>query len=239
MAKEEWRWGGQVLISPVMKSVRSLIVLLFFMPAIAQNPGAPPFHGIIYGAALDNDGRPAREIRLVAYKLAGATGGYVPAGSTRTDQGGRFHFESIAAAGTYTVVAEDEAAGYSRGGNWPSGPLGSESVDLSPKSPEAELDLRLPPKAGFLLIHLVNRKPGEAIPHAEMIVTTDDQRPQTIFHWEGYSDRVVSVPSGRTLLLHISLSGFREWSESLGRGRPIRLRPLERMTLQVALDPAD
>jgi hypothetical protein len=219
-----------------MKAARPIVVLLFFIEAVAQ----PPFHGTIHAIALDSDGHPARGIRLVADQLeANAATGLGPAGSTRTDQQGRFRFETITTAGTYTVFADDKPAGYSRGSNWPSAPLSSRTVNFAPGSPNAELYLRLPPQAGFLFIDTSNRKTRKPILRAEITVLTDDEPAQLVFRWTGYSDRVVLVPSNRTLLLHISSSGFHEWSESLGKGWPVRLRRMERLTLRVALDPGD
>jgi hypothetical protein len=51
------------------------------------------------------------------------------------------------------------------------------------------------------------------------------------------STEVVLVPPDKDILLHVTSGGFREWQESVGRGKPIRLASGARLTLDVPLDP--
>jgi hypothetical protein len=47
------------------------------------------------------------------------------------------------------------------------------------------------------------------------------------------------VPPDRNLLLHVTANGFREWDESVGRGKPINVPSETTLTLNVQLDPID
>jgi hypothetical protein len=60
-----------------------------------------------------------------------------------------------------------------------------------------------------------------------------------LFTTSCYSTRVILVPPEKSLLLHVASDGFREWDESVGKGRPLRLASGTRLTLDVQLEPSD
>jgi hypothetical protein len=58
-----------------------------------------------------------------------------------------------------------------------------------------------------------------------------------LFTTSCYSKRAVLVPPGKNLLIHVNSDGFREWDESVGRGKPVNLQSGENLTLDVSLEP--
>lgn len=207
-------------------------------PATAQGYGSPKQEevatiGMIYGTALDLLGQPAKQIGLTAHPLDAASGAILP--HTRTTNDGSYQL-SIQWWGRYTVSAEDESVGYSYfstgvGQNEP------RDVTLSPEMPQAALNLVLPPRGGFLDIHLTSNKLGELIKDLMVQIQTAPSG-DVFFSSRSDSSRPVLVPSNKGLFLHVSSGGFREWQGSLGTGLLIHLEPGERLTLNVHLDPS-
>ena len=54
-----------------------------------------------------------------------------------------------------------------------------------------------------------------------------------------YSNKVILIPPAKSLLLHIWSDGFREWNESIGKGKPIHLASGARLKIDVQLEPAE
>jgi hypothetical protein len=209
--------------------------LLSVSAAVAQNQVESPNTGVIYGTVTAQDGSPAKGLILNAEPLGVALAMALP--WTKTNDHGVFRFEHLP-LGRYTVFAEDEEGGYSSfstgvGGGHPP------EVELTNGHSEAEFNLNLPPKAGFLLFHLTNQKTGAAISGVEVTVMLAGTQPKPIFSGGFSSSQAVLVPSGENLLLHVTSSGFREWDKSIGDGKPIRITSGDRLTLDVQLVPAN
>ena len=62
---------------------------------------------------------------------------------------------------------------------------------------------------------------------------------QQVFSMSCYSNHVVLIPPDKNLLLHVTSDGYREWDESAGRGKSLRLASGVRITLDIQLDPLD
>ena len=141
---------------------------------------------------------------------------------TRTNDIGEYRFEHLPWWGKYSVYAEDDDAGYSlfstgEGHNDPP------EVELTPERREAELKVYLPPKAGFVNIHSTNRRNGAEISGMRVALMPAENPVSPLFTMSCYSDHVVLVPPNKDLLLHVTSDGFREWDESVGKGKPINL----------------
>lgn len=101
----------------------------------------------------------------------------------KTDINGKYRFENLSSWGAYTVHADDEKAGYSEYSTGlvrdiPTGPgvySRIAQIILSPQQPEGEFNFRLPPKAGFLHIHLTSRSTGAPIAVLDIKVTSQDE----------------------------------------------------------------
>lgn len=180
------------------------------------------------------DGHPAKGIRLMACPLNVALGAVIP--ETRTDPAGNYRFTSLPWWGQYEVYADDPEAGYSifsTGSGGPNRPI----VELSAEHPEAELNFRLPPPAGFLQVHLTNGRNGAVIPVMRVTVARAEQPDKIIFSGSYGSSSLVLLPPDQDLLLHVTSWGYQEWGESVGRGKPIRMRSGSYQKLEVSLDP--
>jgi len=112
-------------------------------------------------------------------------------------------------------------------------------VALSPEQPEAEFNLVLPPKAGFLEIHLTNRETGRVIEAIQVTLMWADDPKKQIFSMSGSSTHAILIPPDKDLLLHVTSWGFGEWAQSVGNGTPIRIHSGSRLALDVELDPSD
>jgi hypothetical protein len=53
------------------------------------------------------------------------------------------------------------------------------------------------------------------------------------------SDTVILVPPSENLLLHVKSSGFKEWDESVGKGKPLNVPSGGLLTLDVLLEPEE
>jgi hypothetical protein len=60
-----------------------------------------------------------------------------------------------------------------------------------------------------------------------------------LFTMSCYSNHVILIPPDKSLLLHISSDGFREWNESIGKGKPIHLASGARLKIDVQLEPTE
>jgi hypothetical protein len=57
-----------------------------------------------------------------------------------------------------------------------------------------------------------------------------------LFTMSCYSNHVILLPPDKNLLLHVTSDGFREWDESVGKGKAIQLPSGTRLILDVQLD---
>ena len=210
-----------------------LLSLVSLASAIAQ-PGQQTVAGVIHGTVVRNDGIPAGGIGLTAF--TGPLGGRLP--FTRTDQSGNYQFERLSWA-SYAVYVDDEDAGYSIFSTGLTGQANPPEVTLSPEHPEARVDLRLPPPAGFLQIHLTNRKTGTVIPGLEVTLMSMDHPDRPIFMSSSYSNRPILITPDKDLLLHVTSQGFHEWGDSAGAGKRIRLASGSHLGLEVQLEPLE
>ena len=202
--------------------------------ALAQRRYDSDSRAVIYGVVIDQDRKPAKGVRLTAWP-EGPISASLP--HKRTNDSGEYRFENLQ-WGKYHILAEDDDAGYSifstgEGHNEPP------EVRLSPEQPVAEMKVCLPPKAGFIYVHLTNRRTGDAVPTMNIVVDAEESPDHNLFSMNSYSNHVVLIPPERNLLLHVTSDGYREWDESAGKGKPIHLASGAQMTLEIKLDPLD
>jgi hypothetical protein len=218
-----------------MKTWSVSLSMLLVLCAVAQQDQRAP-NGVIYGLVTTSAGEPAKNIRIRADPLGtGGTGGAL---ETKTNKQGEYRFQKLPLWGKYRVYADDEVAGYSRVSTGPTDD-NLQEVEITPEQPEAERDFPLPRRAGFLQIHLTNRRTGAAISEMNVWVAPLETPDSGLFTLTGRSDYLILVPPDRNLLLHVTAEGFREWDESVGRGKPINVASESRLTLEVQLDPLD
>jgi len=214
--------------------MKAAAVWVFLSVAVAA-PQESGQRGVIYGAVIAEDGNPAIGVGLTASLLDAPLATALP--FTRTDQNGNYRFEKLPWWGRYTVYADDSDAGYSIFSTGPAGPGRPPEVTISPEHPEARLDLHLPPKAGFLRIHLINQLTGAVISGMQVTVMSNQTPPRLLFSESCSSNMTVLIPPNKDLLLHVVSPGFHEWTESAGTGNPIHMTPGSLVELEVQLVP--
>jgi hypothetical protein len=219
-----------------MKVLLVSVGLFLLAAAVAQQQDESSPKGVIHGIVIGQDGKPAKGIGLDAWPMGVGLGARLP--HTRTNGVGEYRFEQIPWWGKYSVLAEDDDAGYSafstgEGRNSPP------EVELTLEHPEAEMKVYLPPKAGFLHVRLTNRRTGASISGMRVALTPLESPEQEVFSVSCDSNRVVLIPPDKNFLLHLTSDGYREWNDSVGQGKPLHLASGVRMTLDIQLDPLD
>jgi hypothetical protein len=214
--------------------ISTVIACLLSAQAIAQQPTEQPAFGTIYGLVVDQAGQPARGVELVASPHA-ALATRLP--RTKTDQQGKFQFDKLPWWGRFTVYADDEEAGFGVFATRPMNAKGIQEITLSPEHPEAKFNFQLPPPAGFLQFHLTNSRTGEEIKGINLDVLLAKEPDRFFFGISCASDRPILIPPNEDVLLHVKSWGFKEWGESVGRGKPLRISSGAHVTLDVSLEP--
>jgi hypothetical protein len=220
-----------------VKTALVFIGLLLLVVASAQQKDEPLPKGAIYGIAIGQDGLPAKRIGLTAEPLGVGLGAKLP--HTMTNDAGEYRFENVPWWGRYTVYGDDENEGYSSFSTGPAGDSSPPEVQITQEHPEAELRVLLPPKAAFIQVHLTNQKTGAGISGMRVALMPTESPTSPMFTMSCYSNKVILIPPDKNLLLHISSDGFREWNESVGKGKPIRLASRARLTIDVQLEPTE
>lgn len=191
--------------------------------------------GLIFGHVVDQNGQPAKGIGLEALPLGVALGTVLP--RSKTDENGNYRM-GVPWWGRYTVFAEDLDAGYSIFATGTSDPGHPAEVTISPGHPRGEFNFRLPPKAGFLHFHLTDRRTGAPIDGILVSMFLKEQPTKPVYSGSSYANKPILVPSEEDLLIHVTSQGYKEWQQSAGRGKSIRLSPGAELTLDVVLEPA-
>jgi hypothetical protein len=220
-----------------VKTILVFVGFLLLVTASAQQKDEPLPKGVIYGIAIGQDRLPAKRIGLTAEPLGVALGAMLP--HTRTNDAGEYRFENVPWWGRYTVYGDDENEGYSSYSTGPAGDSSPPEVQITPEHPEAEMRVLLPPRAGFIQVHLTNQKTGAGISGMRIALMPTESPTSPLFTMSCYANKVVLIPPDKNLLLHISSDGFHEWNESIGQGKPIRLASGARLKIDVQLEPTE
>jgi hypothetical protein len=192
---------------------------------------------MIYGFVITPNGGPAKALSLTARPSGVAVNGGLP--RAKTNDSGEYRFDKLPSWGSYMIYADDEEAGYSRSSTGPAGDSHQSEVEITSERPKAEFNFSLPPRAGFIQIHLTNRRTGGSISGMTVAVLPLEKPDSGLFTISCYSDHVILVPADRNLLLHVTSEGFREWDESVETGKPINVPSGSRLTLDVQLESLD
>jgi hypothetical protein len=211
-----------------IKTVFFLLIVLTTSAAPAQQDEQPQRIGVIYGTLIGRDGHPVPALRVTAFPVGVGIAGKLPV--VKTDSDGKYRFEKLK-LGRYTVYAHDEEAGYpDYSSSFYLGDTRTPEVELTVEHPEAELRVELPPKAGFLQIHLTDRNTGTEIRTMRAKLALADN-PNLWISTSCYSSQVLLLPPDKDVQLHLTSDGFGAWDRS------IHLRSEERLTSNVQLEP--
>lgn len=220
-----------------MKSELTFACLLLVTAAAAQQQDTARPDGSIYGVAIASDGQPAQRVGLTAMPLGVGLGARLP--HTTTNDLGEYRFVDLPWWGRYTVYADDEEAGYSNYSTGNDGQTQPPEVEITLARLEATLRVNLPNKAAFLRVHLANGRTGAPVSAMRIIVMRDTNPPSLAFSMSCFSTKTVLLTPDKNLFIHITSDGFREWKESVGKGKMLHLASASKLTLDVELEPAD
>lgn len=220
-----------------MKTTLVFVGFLLLATAVAQQHDEPQPKGVIYGIAINQEGQPAKRIGLTAEPLNVGLAAKLP--HTTTNDAGEYRFENVPWWGKYTVYADDEDVGYSSFSTAPPEDSNPPEVEVTPEHPEGEFKVVLPPKAGFIQVYLTNRKTGAGISVMRVALMREDKPDSPVFTMSCYSTQVILIPPDKNFLLHVTSDGFREWSESTGKGKSIHLASGAHLKIDVELAPAE
>ncbi len=226
--------------------IATATVLLFLAFPLAARAcfEDPQAKGVVHGVVLRENGEPVPNFTAVLEMLGVSLGYILP--TMKTNERGEFRFEHLY-PGRFAVVVENAAEGYPpSGAGWYrilyGGPI--PEVRITKSKSDAELIVTLPPKPALLDVSLVNSKTKEKISLIELSYTVKPAR--TV---ETSCDTAKSMsctgppyflfPPDQDVLLHVTSRGFREWKESIGRGKLIRVGYGELITLNIELDPIE
>jgi hypothetical protein len=192
-------------------------------------------HWCTHGVALNEDGQPVRRVQLMLLPIGTDVNDILP--RTITDEAGAYRFENIC-PGQFTVVVEDEGAGYPSF-VWAAYFLDgtknkTQEVSIAPRGPEVELPVPVPSKAGVLDLRVRNRRTGREIKNVQVILKSQGSNRDWVTL--NSDDRKVHVPFNTDLLLRVKADGFRQWQETAGEGRPIRLAPGGHLIVKARLE---
>ncbi len=188
--------------------------------------------GRISGQVVSQEGKPVANAQVTAALQTGGPTVRVDRWGM-TDDEGRFVIDHLA-FGKYAMVAEKPSDGYPQRLLWGFyGPERSPIVMLTEASPSAEVDIELPPKAGNVIVMIVNAKAGLFIPAGVQISSRDG----TYSLRTGVDENdTVQIPSGVDVDLTIEAAGYGDWSYSdTHDGAPLNLKPDERVVLTIKL----
>lgn len=235
--------SGVIASRKQMKTSLPLIVLLLAVSALARQEYNAIVDedatGVIHGIVLGKDEQPARDIGITIVK--DTTGpGALPMWEhhARTNKAGEYTFEHLG-IGKYVLFVYDKKAGYAV---LPSGPGLNErpccmvKVEITADRPESEALVYLPPKPGFLDLHVTNKENGTPVSPIQIELSWADD-PRIALYKGSFANKpdVFMIPPDRDLFLYVSSPGFRDWPDNAGK--KIHLSSGAKLNLDVPLTP--
>jgi hypothetical protein len=219
-----------------MKVLGVILALALTVATASANITDPKCNGVIHGVALNQDGQPVRRIQLMLLPMEVDVNYILP--RAITNEMGAYRFENVC-SGRFTVVVDDEQAGYPSfiwAADFLDGPKSMpQEVSIVPGGAEVELAVAVSSKAGVLDLRVRNRRTGREIKNVQVMLRSKrSNRDWIAFNSD---DRNVLAPSNTELLLRVKADGFREWQEAAGEGKPIRLRPGAHLKVKAQLEP--
>ena len=194
--------------------------------------------GSICGTVLDENGQPARNVLITAVYIGPHSGMY-PA--TRSDDSGHYCLVNVP-YGDNAPAADDPRRGYPNpqwgfyaGDISKSNPSGV--AHLTAEHPRATIDIRIPYKAAFLTLHLIDAITGK--PQTNLFYKLSIQADPQRGYISGSRDAEdpLLLPPNENVLLKASAPGYREWPYDNSPGYVLNLLPGEHKTIEVPLQP--
>ena len=204
------------------------------MFSLAFGGEAPASAGAIDGVVVDESLRPLVGARAWAERTDQWHGAV---NFVDSDANGHFSIERLP-LGTYHVFAEKEDDGYpdiSFAFYGAGHPL---TVTLSAEAPEASVVIKLGPKAGLLTGKIADAVTGA--PLGATFKMWHLGKESTDLSTSGHPDYRVLIPPDIDVAVEVHLDGYETWyypGYGAAASKPLRLRPGERMDLDIKLQP--
>jgi hypothetical protein len=225
------------------------LITLLLLTVSAFGQRSNPTTGSIHGVVTDEAGQPANEVQIAAVWICqNSQGCPLSMGHAITNSTGEFGFSSLG-LGKWEVFVDDREAGYVGFGADLSPPGMSEKAEITSEHPDAEVHISLPPKAGFMDIHLTDKMTGTAIPMVSVRLALAEHPDQQLFkqtinqslcgsaHFAHFGCSFL-VPPDTAVLVHVWADGYREWNETAGgAGKALRLRSGDHAKWDIQLEP--
>lgn len=216
-----------------MKFLAIFGVVVLMAACAAAGITDPSCSAILHGVATNAENEPVPGIRLVLWPIA-VDPDYVRP-TTTSNEVGAYWFEHVC-AGLFTVLVDDERAGYPPG-IW-SYLLGHKhEAKVTPEHRRIELPVIVPPKAGLLKVVARNSRTDKAVLTLQIMLKTSKVKMYDWITIRNESSEPLLLPANTDLLCRVFAGGYREWREGRKRGKQIRLAPEGQTTLNVELEP--
>ena len=210
-----------------------LLLFLIGSSAVAQDVKMP--QGSICGIVLDENGLPASSVKVCPFYMGSHSGG-VPV--TRTDKQGQYCFRGLV-LGDYSMTADDPEKGYPSMANlfFSTDPM--PHVELSATNSNGRVDWKIPYKAGFVKVDLVDAQSGKQIVPMffDLLVQS---RPQ-VGHMYGSAMSTIPllVPPYENVVVTIHAPDYQQDTNEESQRTIVNLSPGEMKKLHIALRPAE
>lgn len=189
--------------------------------------------GSICGTVENELGQPAANVSIIA--MPAALGGLLP--RFKTDASGHYCATGLMVPNTYTLTADDPAAGYPSLAPGFYNQRPSQHVELTPQRPIATFNWRIPYKAASLRIHPTDASTGRPLTSIRYSLVLKGNPAIGITTASSPADLPILLPPDTDLLLEVKSPGYRPWPLDGSSGRLINAPSGAQADLDVALDP--
>jgi hypothetical protein len=210
---------------------------LLFGTISASGRSATQPTGSICGATLDENGSPARFIKVVAIYV-GPEGNSGPPEIGKTDESGHYCIEGLP-PGDYVMSADDTEHGYpitARGGFFYSEPSPQQKVHITSINLTGHADWQIPYKAGVVKVQLTDARTGKQIPDITFRLNKRSGGGKTV---SSPSTTPILIPPNEDIHFMVSAPGYRLWPGDGTKGALLNLLPGRTQNIAIALRPID
>jgi hypothetical protein len=209
-----------------------LLIAAFFCLSVTAHAKITSQQGSICGVFQDENGLPAADTWMTAIYIGSHSG---PFSGSKTDADGRYCITGLS-LGEYAVSADDEKKGY---------PLlniqfftqrsREPRVTLTTDVPNAHIDGRIPFKAGFLSLVLMDSEAGKPIASMSVNLSVRSDPDHRWMHINTISDRILLIPPNEDVYVTVTSPGFSTWPDDGSKGALLNFLPGQRQTLRISL----
>jgi hypothetical protein len=192
--------------------------------------------GSICGTAMDENGLPARSIKVVAVSVGAHSGGLLIG---KTDESGHYCVEHLA-PGDYFMSANDPENGYPMmGPSFYSLSAPQQIVSITPENPTGHSDWKIPYKAGIVQVQLTDARTGKQIVPMFFNLAVRSKPEDRFLRGSGPSKEPLLVPPNEDIYFTVNAPGYELWPYDGTKGRLLNLLPGTTQNIAIALRPID